>query len=128
MIAKHRGVDIQIKKNYALRTASREGSYNMDKWLIDNGADDDAKRGEALIHASYYGHYDIVVYLVKNGADDYNQALTEACRRGRCKIVMYLLDHFDLRFVDYRLLRYARESGNDDLVKYLIDLKIFKDI
>ena len=90
-------IDITALKNWAARSASRQGHLDMVKYLVENDADITDWNNEAIGWASGNGHVDVVKYLVEKGADvTANDNFSARCASvyGYLDVVKYLLSFY----------------------------------
>lgn len=89
-------IGIDIYYDDILRDACFFGSYDVVKYLCENGVDIHAHNNGALVTAIERNHLNIVIYLCENGADinsNNGKALVCACTKGNLFIVKYLCEN-----------------------------------
>eukprot|EP00833_Pecoramyces_ruminatium_P011744 jgi/Orpsp1_1/1185776/evm.model.c7180000095194.1 len=116
----------------------KNGSYNLTKYLIDNGADintSNNNQSTPFIVACKYGHLEIVKLLVENKANykykdkDGNSGFAFACMKGYTDIIIYLLslDKDDKYFINdvnedkYNSIIHACMNNNRKIVQILLN-------
>lgn len=114
----------------ALLAASRNGHFEVVKYLVEHGAEVDGRDNfrdkTALLAAAFDGHYDIVKYLHEHGASINVQAvngwtpLHDAAYIGNFEIVKYLVDEgadLSLKNERHETARETAERGQHDAVR-----------
>ncbi|MBZ5600561.1 MAG: ankyrin repeat domain-containing protein [Acidobacteriia bacterium] len=114
----------------ALLAASRNGSLEVVRYLVEHGAEVDernnARDKTPLLAAAFDGHYDIAEYLIEHGANINVQAvngwtpLHDAAYIGNFQIVKLLVDHganLSLRNERHETARETAERGQHDAVR-----------
>jgi ankyrin repeat protein len=95
----------------ALVAASRNGHFEVVKYLVEHGANIEQASNNrdktALLAAAFKGHLDIVGYLIEKGANVNAQSingftpLTDAAINGDIRVVTFLVEHgADVRIKD----------------------------
>ena len=101
-----KGSDINAKNSEPLRWASRNGSYKLVKYSVENGANINTIHGNQMPHP-----YDI----------EDESALMLDIKNGHLHIVKYLIEHgADIRLND-RFLEVASQKGYLNIVKHLVE-------
>jgi len=102
------GVNVNVKNSFerdAMQIASRNGSLDIIKFLVRNGAvaATRGKRGDTLFHvAGGNGHIHVLRWLADQGLmhtllDSYGQSVAHvAARRGEVDVLRYLHDHLHM--------------------------------
>jgi ankyrin repeat protein len=114
----------------ALLAASRNGHFEVVKYLVEHGAEVDerqnAREKTPLLAAAFDGHYDIARYLIEHGANINVQAvngwtpLHDAAYIGNFEIVKLLVDRgadLSLRNERHETARETAERGQHDAVR-----------
>ena len=63
------GVDVKSSNNFAIKAAVSSLNLDLIKLLVDNGADICIQENYPLRYAIYLCHYDVVKFLIEKGAD-----------------------------------------------------------
>jgi ankyrin repeat protein len=130
-VAQGAGVNAKGKGGFsALLAASRNGHFEVVKFLVEHGAEVDERHNSrektSLLAAAFDGHYDIVKYLHEHGASINVQAvngwtpLHDAAYIGNFEIVKYLVDEgadLSLRNERHETARETAERGQHDAVR-----------
>ena len=114
--------------NLALQMAMTRKHYDIQKFLIKNGADIHLNNDAILRYAVSDGNLSFVKYLVDLGINNINSlsdAITSAAEKGYLEIVEYLVKQGGnpLLYGGISLLL-AAQNGYLEIVKYLVDLGI----
>ncbi|CAO3613664.1 unnamed protein product [Mucor hiemalis] len=126
------GCDVHFHNEKYLRNACLYGYTTLVEYLLSEGSDVHAYSDSALQNAVYHGYTLVVKLLLDAGANassNENKCLQHAITNGDMEIIKCLVTAgADPRFDNDWPLRTACELGLDDIVTYLIDVMLMREM
>lgn len=123
------GVEMHLNDEIALNIATKNGQFEIVKFLIEKKFDINMGGGVPLRNACKGKYLDIVKLLVESGAkinNINNLFLIELGKNGSVDVLKYLIEQGLQLNPENEILSLACQYGHFDLVKYLIEDQQFK--
>lgn len=120
------GADIHYKNDKALLKASGRDNIKEIEFYLQYGAH---ITDDIFIEACDVGNPKIVLLLIDHKANLTKDALFKACSKGHAKVVKLLLEKgLDIFIDNGEALLYGCQSGNLDMINFLLDHKVIQQI
>ena len=106
--------------------ASKNGSFDVVKFLVELGADIHTMADYLVRWASDDGHLDMVKFLVEKGANIHalnDHPLRCASKKGHLEMVKFLVESgANIHAISDHAVQWASENGHLEVVKFLVSL------